>query len=413
MSFKKDPAISVIIPLYNHERYIEEAIYSVLEQSFSDFELIIINDGSTDNSEIVVSGIKDDRIRYYRQDNRGAYNAINRGINLSQGRYISILNSDDVYYPERLAECFKIIEANSTIHAVFSQIELIDEKGEHIGFKKGAEENWLGYDNETSWRGSNNIFLSLFAGNFLHTSSNLFCRKSVFDDIGYFSNFRYTHDYDFFLRLSYYYKTHFIDRPLLKYRFHGSNTISEDYAESNFETAIVLSNVLIKYDLKRFFQDDQICDFMAKFFNSINTYDTDRIIMTILLFGLRYNKLDSFIELLYQSDNAFKRACIDRMKKFRDTSLLKERLSWQEGQTELWWRKAEEFKNALEWQKQQTELWWKKAEELKDRAETLKNILNAIHNSYSWKVISRLNTLVDKMLPVQIKDFLKKLFKRL
>lgn len=101
---KNNPKISVIIPLYHHEKYIEEAIYSVLEQTFSDFELIIINDGSTDKSEEVVKSIKDDRIKYCYQDNQGAHNTINRGIQLAQGEYVSILNSDDVYYKNRFVE---------------------------------------------------------------------------------------------------------------------------------------------------------------------------------------------------------------------------------------------------------------------------------------------------------------------
>ena len=74
--------ISVIIPLYNHEKYIKEAINSVLEQSVSDFELIIINDGSTDNSEGVVKAIKDDRIKYFYQENQVSYNTIDRGFQL-------------------------------------------------------------------------------------------------------------------------------------------------------------------------------------------------------------------------------------------------------------------------------------------------------------------------------------------
>ena len=74
--------ISVIIPLYNHEKYIKEAINSVLEQSVSDFELIIINDGSTDNSEDVVKAIKDDRIKYFYQENQGSHNTIDRGFQL-------------------------------------------------------------------------------------------------------------------------------------------------------------------------------------------------------------------------------------------------------------------------------------------------------------------------------------------
>ena len=119
----KIPKVSVIIPLYNHEKYVREAVYSVLEQTFSDFELIIINDGSKDRSEEVIKSIQDKRIKYFYQENRGAHNTINRGIKLAKGEYITILNSDDVYHTNRFEEFLKILEDDNNISAVFSHIE--------------------------------------------------------------------------------------------------------------------------------------------------------------------------------------------------------------------------------------------------------------------------------------------------
>jgi glycosyltransferase involved in cell wall biosynthesis len=84
MASQSIPKITVVIPLHNHEKFVKEAVHSVLEQSFSDLELIILNDGSTDSSEDVVKSIRDDRIRYFYQDNRGTHHAINRGIHLAR-----------------------------------------------------------------------------------------------------------------------------------------------------------------------------------------------------------------------------------------------------------------------------------------------------------------------------------------
>jgi glycosyltransferase involved in cell wall biosynthesis len=98
----KTPDISVIMPAYNHERYVGEAIESVLAQTFEDFEFIIINDGSPDQTENVIQKYADPRIRYYSQENQGAHHALNRGIELSRGEYLSIINSDDLYHRERL-----------------------------------------------------------------------------------------------------------------------------------------------------------------------------------------------------------------------------------------------------------------------------------------------------------------------
>ncbi len=94
----KNPKVSVVIPAYNHERYVGEAIQSVLDQTFEEFELIIINDGSTDHTEREIVTFKDDRIRYYSQENRGLSATLNRGIELAQGEYFNFLPSDDAFF---------------------------------------------------------------------------------------------------------------------------------------------------------------------------------------------------------------------------------------------------------------------------------------------------------------------------
>lgn len=311
---KKAPKISVIIPLYNHEKFIKEAILSVLEQSFSNFELIIINDGSTDNSEEIVKSIKDDRINYSYQENQGAPHTLNRGIQMARGEYISILNSDDVYYSNRLEEFLHILEANNTTFATFSRIENIDEKGKIIGFI-GKEENWLNHHPDTSFKDENDIILDLLAGNFLRTTSNLFCRRTVFDNVGYFSNFKYAHDYDFFLRLCFHRKVCLVDKYLLKYRTHSANTIKENEAMANFEVALLLTNFLLKHDIKDVikFRGSNF-ERALKFFNSINTRNTDKIIMTLLLLEGMHMNNDIINQLVEDSENPFRKACIHTIK---------------------------------------------------------------------------------------------------
>ena len=333
-----NPKISVIIPLYNHEKYINETVCSVLEQTVSDFELIIINDGSIDRSEEIVKQIKDERIKYYYQENKGAHNTINRGIKLAKGEYISILNSDDVYYTNRFEEFLKILDVDSNINAVFSHIELIDDQGNHIRYKKGAEDNWANHNLETSFKNEDNIILDLLAGCFLVTTSNLFCRKSVFRDIGFFFNLRYSHDYEFFLRLCYHTKVHIKEAPLLKYRIHSSNTIRENEPAVSFEIGLILSNFFLNYDLQKVFSDNNIYTTMLKFFNSINTYNSDRMIMILVLFGLKYNIGGSFLGVLTEnSENPFRTACIDYLTDYIDV--------WQDSQKA--WKKWTETNDRL------------------------------------------------------------------
>ena len=99
----KNPKVSIIIPAYNHEKYVGETIQSVLDQTFNDFELIIINDGSTDNTEAEILKFKDDRIQYTFQSNRGLSATLNRGIELARGEFFNFLPSDDMFLPEKLA----------------------------------------------------------------------------------------------------------------------------------------------------------------------------------------------------------------------------------------------------------------------------------------------------------------------
>jgi glycosyltransferase involved in cell wall biosynthesis/FtsZ-binding cell division protein ZapB len=432
---RHNPKISVIIPLYNHEKYIREAIDSVIGQSFDDFELIIINDGSTDNSEAIVRDINDDRINYFYQENQGASQTINRGIKLARGEYVSILNSDDVYYRNRLEEALKIFESDNSIYAVFSHLELIDEEGNCIRIKKGAEENWLGLYPDTSFKEYQDIILDLLAGNFLHTTSNLICKRSVYDSIGYFTSLRYTHDYEFFLKLCNTFKVYILEEPLLKYRFHSSNTLNTDYATSNFETGIVLATFILNNELPMMFENnDQKYQIMTRFFNSINTYDTDKIIMTLVLFGLKYQMKDELFRVLTEeADNPFRKNCIESLRKVYDMSSIKRALAWQEGQTELWWRKAEECRSETESLKSETESLKSETESLKSEAESLgeeirqrddrishllgkESMLNNILISNKWKFILKIEKIIGKILPdgsrrrLWVQDFLRKTF---
>lgn len=315
------PKISVIIPLYNHEKYIKEAVYSVLDQTIADFELIIINDGSSDNSEEVVKSIKDDRIKYIYQENQGAHNTINRGIQLAQGEYVSILNSDDVYYKNRFEEALKILESDSSIHAVFSHLEFIDEKGDFLRYFRGAEDFWKDRNPGTPYKETNDIVLDLLAGNFLITTSNLFCRRSVFKDVGYFSNLKYTHDYEFFLRLCSRYKVYIIDLTLVKYRIHAFNTLKKNEAELSFEVGLVLTNFLLNYDIENIFKEgEERYNALLRLFNIINTYHSDKMMLILHLYATKYYRERGgiFKELTENTGNPFRIGCIDSFKSYND-----------------------------------------------------------------------------------------------
>lgn len=113
------PFFSVIIPLFNKEKFIEATLKSVLNQTFIDFEILIINDGSTDNSATIIEGFDDPRICYFLKENAGVSSARNDGIEKAQSNYISFIDADDYWYPDFLEEMFKIIQ-NYPQQKVFS-----------------------------------------------------------------------------------------------------------------------------------------------------------------------------------------------------------------------------------------------------------------------------------------------------
>jgi len=119
------PLVTVIIPAYNHEDFVVEAIESVLSQSLKDFELLIVDDGSTDSTLNRIRTFNDPRITVIVQENRGAAAALNRGLGEAKGRYISILNSDDRYCVDRLQILSETLKNNPQVQLAISQFRTI------------------------------------------------------------------------------------------------------------------------------------------------------------------------------------------------------------------------------------------------------------------------------------------------
>lgn len=133
--------ISVIMPVYNAENYLKEAIDSILEQTFADFELIIINDGSTDNSDGIVSGYTDPRIVYLKNEgNKGLVYTLNRGLSLARGEYIARMDSDDIAMPGRFGKQVEYLDNNATVGICAMGIEQIGELGGVRYFSERSEE---------------------------------------------------------------------------------------------------------------------------------------------------------------------------------------------------------------------------------------------------------------------------------
>ena len=126
--------ISIIMPAYNCEAYIKEAIESILNQTFKNFELIVIDDGSTDNTSRIVKSIKDHRIVYIKNRHRGIVDALNTGLNLARGKYMARMDADDVSYPDRLQKQYDFMEENPDIAVCGTHVVFPDNNVGNCGY---------------------------------------------------------------------------------------------------------------------------------------------------------------------------------------------------------------------------------------------------------------------------------------
>ena len=206
------PKVSVIIPSYNHEKYIKKCVDSILNQTYKDFELIVIDDGSTDKSVEILEKYGE-RIRFIRKKNSGLNSSLNLGISLARGDYISILGSDDYWFENTLEREVFILDSNYDVGVVYSDEYFIDENDRITG-RVGKGIN----------RKSGMITPDLFMGNFISATMVMY-RKKCFDKVGMFDeNLLITSDYDMSLRLSMHYKFYYNNEVLGCYRIHKKST---------------------------------------------------------------------------------------------------------------------------------------------------------------------------------------------
>jgi glycosyltransferase involved in cell wall biosynthesis len=208
--------LSVVIPAYNVEKYILPAVTSALSQEAESMEVIVVDDGSTDDTAEVVSSIRDDRLRLIRQANRGLAGARNTGIRHAQGKYIAFLDGDDVFFSHKLRKQLELIESDAALGFTFTFSAYINERGERSG------QLWITSIREPS-------YLDLIKRNHVLASS-VMARKEAVLQAGLFDeNLRACEDHEFFVRLLYKtnYKARLLPEVLTGYRVRtGSLTLN-------------------------------------------------------------------------------------------------------------------------------------------------------------------------------------------
>lgn len=219
------PLVSVLMPAYNHAAFAGAAVESVLAQTCGDFELIVIDDASVDDTWEVLQSFSDRRLRLLRHDaNQGAHATLNEALSLARGQYISILNSDDIYHPARLQTLMTAGEASANADFfAFTGAAFIDRDGRFVPEHERARAHWR------LCRDCRRVSARLWflVGNVALSTSNFFFSRSLLDQIGGFSPLRYTHDWDWALRVAAVQTPVWIDRQLLRYRVHPASTLAE------------------------------------------------------------------------------------------------------------------------------------------------------------------------------------------
>jgi glycosyltransferase involved in cell wall biosynthesis len=203
--------VSIILPCYNGAKWIERAIQSILAQTEADFELIIVDDGSTDNSKaLITSFLHDERIRYVYQKNQGFSGAINRGIIESRGQLIGFIGQDDIWLPNKIEIQLKYLVAHPQISLVYSPYYTID-----------SEEQLLSTVKSPKFSSKQKRIYKLFLNNYIGFETVL-VKKYCFEKEGLLDqNLIVCSDHDMWLRIAEHFDIGYLDVPAVKKRQHG------------------------------------------------------------------------------------------------------------------------------------------------------------------------------------------------
>lgn len=225
------PTVSVIIPAYNSEKFICESIESVLKQTFKHYEIIIIDDGSNDNTKNKIERFKES-INYLYQNNLGPSVARNSGLKVARGQYIAFLDADDIWLPNKLELQVEFLDRNPDIGLVSCDALAFNEQNVLIASMSKERNLYSGW-----------VFERLLRENFLNTD-NVLIRKQVFKDVGMFNEvLKFCEDYDLWLRIANKYRIGYIDKILTKYRIHTSNRSGQNKKDVIFTHL----NLMLKY----------------------------------------------------------------------------------------------------------------------------------------------------------------------
>lgn len=266
--------ISVVVPLYNKEKAIANTIESILNQTISDFELIVVDDGSKDNSLQVAQSMQNARMRVIHKDNGGVSSARNRGIREAKGDYIALLDGDDLWEPTFLEEMIKMINDFPKAAMWGVSIAFI-MGGKYYKWEQGMGNGYRGY--------VENYFGTKHSD--LYCSSSVVIRKDVFEKVGYFDErISSSEDLDMWYRIILRYPVAFYDKVLVYYNRDAENRVASDT-----KVRFPLTKD-IKYYFEKFIGEFER---NPKFSHFMNNYVAAELLMEGYYFGSKQERKDS------------------------------------------------------------------------------------------------------------------------
>ena len=213
-------AVSVCLPTYNGAEYIEAALRSILHQSYQDFELLVVDDGSTDTTLDIVQSFSDPRIQIHRNPTRlGIPANWNRCLELAGGAFVCVFHQDDVMLPDNLECKVRVLSADETVGFVHSGVETLVDESAPSAFADWIEDA----TDDTVWDGPEYFRTLLLNGNRVCAPTVLARRSALIEQGGFDPDLGFACDYAMWLRLCLTYRVGFLARPLVRYRWHGGN----------------------------------------------------------------------------------------------------------------------------------------------------------------------------------------------
>jgi len=228
------PKLSVVMPVYNGGKYLKEAIESILSQTLVDFEFVIIDDGSSDNSVQIVESYSDERIRLIKNNHQGLVKSLNIGIENSGSEYIVRMDSDDVAVPERLEKLFNYMENNPGVAVCGSWANIINETGEKVG-----EMKYPLIENKVIKK------YNLLHCPFIHPT--VIFRRDIIKRLGGYKNFKHAEDYELWTRVLNKNLGHNLPEKLIDYRIHSNQVTKKVNLKMRFSGIVVRFLALIRY----------------------------------------------------------------------------------------------------------------------------------------------------------------------